>query len=52
MIWAEFTSTNAPANSAQTQQLQQFGSDLIAGTANISLSQRMLYGHPATAGAN
>jgi hypothetical protein len=49
MIWAEFTSTNAPANSMQTQQLQQFGSDLIAGTANISLSQRMLYGHPATA---
>jgi hypothetical protein len=52
MIWAEFTSTNSPASNAQTQQLQQFGSDLIAGTANISLSQRMLYGHPATAGAN
>jgi hypothetical protein len=49
MIWAEFTSTNAPANNAQDQQLQQFGADLIAGTANISLSQRMLYGHPATA---
>jgi hypothetical protein len=49
MIWAEFTSTNAPANNAQDQQLQQFGADLIAGTANISLSQRMLNGHPATA---
>jgi hypothetical protein len=49
MIWAEFTSTNAPANNAQDQQLQQFGSDLIAGTANVSLSQRMLNGHPATA---
>ena len=48
MIWAEFTSTNAPANNTQTQQLQQFGNDLIAGTANVSLSQRMLYGHPAT----
>ncbi|HZZ55866.1 MAG TPA: hypothetical protein VFE26_16445 [Trebonia sp.] len=49
VIWAEFTSTNAPANNAQDQQLQQFGADLIAGTANISLSQRMLNGHPATA---
>ena len=49
MIWAEFTSTNAPANNTQDQQLQQFGADLIAGTANISLSQRMLNGHPATA---
>jgi hypothetical protein len=52
MIWAEFTSTNAPAGNTQTQQLQQFGSDLIAGTANISLSQRMLYGHPATAASS
>ncbi|MGH3214453.1 MAG: hypothetical protein ACRDL9_07730, partial [Trebonia sp.] len=49
MIWAEFTSTNAPANNTQDQQLQQFGADLIAGTANISLSQRMLNGRPATA---
>ena len=52
MIWAEFTSTNAPANNTQDQQLQQFGADLIAGTANISLSQRMLNGHPATAAAS
>lgn len=51
MIWAELTSTSA-ANARQTQQLQQFGTDLIAGTANISLSQRMLYGHPATPGAS
>jgi len=49
MIWAEFTSTNAPASNTQDQQLQQFGADLIAGTANISLSQRMLNGHPPTA---
>jgi hypothetical protein len=52
MIWAEFTSTNAPASTAQDQQLQQFDADLIAGTANISLSQRMLNGHPATAAAS
>jgi hypothetical protein len=52
VIWAEFTSTNAPANNTQDQQIQQFGADLIAGTANISLSQRMLNGHPATAAAS
>lgn len=52
LIWAEFTSTKAPANKAQDQQLQQFGSDLIAGTANISLSQRMVNGAPATAPAS
>jgi hypothetical protein len=48
MIWAEFTSTKAPASNAQDKQLQQFGIDLIAGTANISLSQRMVSGAPAT----
>jgi hypothetical protein len=49
MIWAEFANTKAPAGNAQDQELQQFGSDLIAGTANISLSQRMVNGAPATA---
>jgi hypothetical protein len=48
MIWAEFANLKAPANNAQDAQLQQFGSDLIAGTANISLSQRMVNGAPAT----
>ena len=49
MIWAEFTTTKAPVGTAQDQQLQQFGADLIAGTANIDLSQRMVNGVPATA---
>jgi hypothetical protein len=49
MIWAEFSNLKAPANNAQDAELQQFGSDLIAGTANISLSQRMVNGAPATA---
>jgi hypothetical protein len=52
LIWAEFTSTKAPASNAEDQQLQQFGTDLIAGTANISLSQRMVNGAPATAAAS
>ena len=52
LIWAEFTSTNAPKTNAQDQQLQQFGNDLIAGTANISLSQRMVNGVSPTAAAS
>jgi hypothetical protein len=49
MIWAEFANLKAPANNAQDQELQRFGNDLIAGTANIALSQRMVNGASATA---
>jgi hypothetical protein len=49
LTWAEFTSTKAPATKAQNQQLEAFENDLVAGTANISLSQRMVNGVPATA---
>ena len=48
LTWAEFTSTNAPTTKAQNQQLETFENDLVAGTANISLSQRMVNGKPAT----
>ncbi|HEX8004874.1 MAG TPA: hypothetical protein VF482_00425, partial [Trebonia sp.] len=50
LSWAEFSSLKAPANTAQDTALEQFENDLIAGTANISLSQRMVDGKPATAG--
>ena len=49
LTWAEFTSTNAPATKAEDQQLEAFEKDLVAGTANISLSQRMVNGVPPTA---
>jgi hypothetical protein len=51
LTWAEFTSTNAPKTQAENQQLEQFENDLVTGTANISLSQRMVNGKPATPGA-
>ena len=51
VTWAEFATTQAPTTTAETQQLNQFETDLMAGTANIDLSQRMLTGKPATAGA-
>ena len=50
LTWAEFTSTNAPTTTAGKQQLEQFEHDLMAGTANIGLTQRMVTGKPATAG--
>jgi len=51
LTWAEFTNGTTPKTTAQSQQLEQFENDLVAGTANISLSQRMVNGAPA-AGAS
>jgi hypothetical protein len=49
LTWAEFTNATVPKTAAQSQQLEQFENDLVAGTANISLSERMVNGAPATA---
>jgi hypothetical protein len=46
LMWAEFTSLKSPSTSAQRQQLEQFASDLVTGSANINLSTRMLTGKP------
>jgi len=52
LIWAEFTSGKAPSGAQQDQQLEQFESGLVAGSANISLSERMVHGAPATPAAS
>jgi len=44
LIWAEFTDLKSPSTSAQRQQLEQFASNLVLGSANINLSTRMLTG--------
>jgi hypothetical protein len=51
LTWSEFTNGTTPKTKAQDNQLEQFSNDLIAGTANISLSQRMVTGAPASPGA-
>lgn len=51
LTWAEFVDGTTPSTNAQDKVLEQFSSDLIAGTANISLSQRMVTGGPASPGA-
>lgn len=48
VTWAEFTNLNTPSSQQQKQELQQFEDDLVAGTVNISLSQRMVNGKPST----
>jgi hypothetical protein len=44
LMWAEFTNLKSPPNSAARAQLEQFATNLVAGTANINLSTRMLSG--------
>jgi hypothetical protein len=46
LMWAEFTNLQSPATAAQRQQLEQFATDLVTGSANINLSTRMLTGKP------
>jgi hypothetical protein len=51
LTWSEFVNGAHPSTTAQDSQLEKFANDLIAGTANISLSQRMVTGAPPSAGA-
>jgi hypothetical protein len=44
LIWAEFTDLKSPSTSAQKQELEQFATNLVLGSANINLSTRMLTG--------
>jgi hypothetical protein len=44
LMWAEFTDLKPPSTSAQRQQLEQFATNLVIGSANINLSTRMLTG--------
>jgi hypothetical protein len=47
LTWSEFVNGKTPATAAQDNQLEQFSSDLVAGTANINLSERMVSGDTA-----
>jgi hypothetical protein len=42
LLYVEFTDLKAPASAAQKQQLLTFADDMFGGSANISLSQRLL----------
>jgi hypothetical protein len=51
LTWAEFTNHKAPSTTALTQQLETWENALVAGTANIILSQRMINGDGPAASA-
>jgi hypothetical protein len=51
LTWSEFVNGTDPSTQAEDNQLEQFSNDLVAGTANVDLSQRMVTGAAATPGA-
>ncbi len=48
LIWAEFTNLHTPTTADQRAQLKTFSDNLISGTANVSLTSRMVIGKPQT----
>jgi hypothetical protein len=52
LTWSEFVNGTNPTTKAEASQLEQFSNDLVAGTANIDLSQRMVTGSAATPAAS
>ena len=48
LTWSEFVNGTDPTTTAEQNQLKQFSNDLVDGTANIDLSQRMVTGSPAS----
>jgi hypothetical protein len=46
LIWTEFANLKPPHGKAQRTKLEAFSTDLIAGTANLSLTNRMVTGKP------
>src|SRR5215472_8287743 len=46
LIWTEFANLKAPSGKSQRKRLEAFSADLIAGTVNVSLTNRMVTGRP------
>lgn len=46
LLWAEYTSLKKPKTTAQRNQVEAFMTQLLKQTANVSLTNRMLTGHP------
>jgi hypothetical protein len=47
-MWAEYSDLKSPSESTQDKQLETFEQDLVAGTINIALSERMVTGQPSS----
>jgi hypothetical protein len=48
LIWTEFADLQAPSGKKQRRELTKFSAGLFAGTANVSLTSRMVTGKPLT----
>jgi hypothetical protein len=48
LTWAEFTNLKAPGGAARRKELDTFSRQLVASTAGISLTSRMVFGKPET----
>jgi hypothetical protein len=46
LIWAEFTSLRRPKTAAERSEIENFMTELLQNTANVSLTTRMLTGTP------
>jgi hypothetical protein len=46
LIWTEFANLHAPSGKKQRKELMSFSVDLFRGTANVSLTSRMVTGKP------
>jgi hypothetical protein len=46
LTWAEFTNLRAPSGAARRAELDMFSRNLVASTAGISLTSRMVFGKP------
>jgi hypothetical protein len=47
LTWTEFANLHAPSGKTKRKQLESFSTGLVAGTANVSLTSRMVTGHPS-----
>jgi hypothetical protein len=51
LTWSEYVDGTTPSTTAEDKELELFSSDLVAGTVNDSLSQRMVTGVAPSPGA-
>jgi hypothetical protein len=49
LTWTEFANLHAPSGKSERQRLEAFSADLVGGTANVSLTSRMVTGKPPQA---
>jgi len=49
LTWTEFANLHAPSGKTQRQKLEAFSAGLVGGTANVSLTSRMVTGKPPAA---